>query len=148
MVDSEVWTTNWTGERRKECVQVHSLSGFDKQSHVTKIIDVDSKYSIQRTLLQNRLVITNKKLQKINTKTFCASKKENEQMKESKTKKYPCGCICSKWSLRCKVAWHRSGSVFQFMTSCLCSLEIIKAIPRGCFIYMTWIQVPQKYCTS
>ena len=29
--------------------------------------------------------------------------------------------------LRCKVTWHRSGSVFQFMTSCLCSLEIIKA---------------------
>ena len=44
-------------------------------------IDFDSKYSIQRTLLRNRLVITNKKLQKINTKTFCASKKENEQMK-------------------------------------------------------------------
>ena len=31
------------------------------------------------------LVITNKKLQKIKTKTFSASKKDNEEMKKSKT---------------------------------------------------------------
>ena len=39
----------------------------------------DSNYSIQRTLLRNRLVIINKKLQKIKTKTLYARKKENEE---------------------------------------------------------------------
>ena len=50
------------------------------------VYNTHSKYSIQRTLLQNRLVITNKTLQKIKTKTLYASKKENEEIKKSKTK--------------------------------------------------------------
>ena len=56
-------------------------------SKCVSCIYMDSKYRIQRTVLQNWLVITNKKLQKINTKTFYASRKENKEMKKSKTKK-------------------------------------------------------------
>ena len=47
----------------------------------------DSKYCIQRTLLRNRLVITNKKKSyKTKTQNLYASKEENEEMSKSKTK--------------------------------------------------------------
>ena len=56
------------------------------KSKCVACINSDSKYCIQRTLLRNRLVITNKKVTKNQTKTLYASKEENEEMSKRETK--------------------------------------------------------------
>ena len=59
---------------------------------------------MQRLLLRNRLVITNKNFQKMKAKTFYASKKENEEMKKSKTKNIHADVFAARDHLDVKIA--------------------------------------------
>ena len=90
-------------------------------------INTDSKYCIQRTLLRNRLVITNKKVTKNQTKTLYASKEENEEMSKRETKistrMYSRHVITKIQRLRDIDLGLFFSSISSF-TSCLFSLEI------------------------
>ena len=59
---------------------------------------------MQRLLLRNRLVITDKNLKKMKTKTFYAIKKENEEMKKSKTKNIHADVFAARGHLDVKIA--------------------------------------------
>ena len=94
------------------------------KSKCVACINTDSKYCIHRTLLRNRLVITNKKVTKKPKRKHCMLVRKKMKKRASARQK----CICGTRSLRCKdcvtsILGLFFSSISSF-TSYLFSLEI------------------------